>query len=81
VFDAAAVERFALSGGDDYELLFTIAAERVTEFEALRGDLEPACTRIGRITQRDPGQPVVQCLRGGRPVTVVTSGYDHFAGA
>lgn len=81
LFDAAAVERFALSGGDDYELLFTVAAGRVPEFEALCGNLEPACTCIGRMTQREPGQPVVQCLRGGRPVTVATSGYDHFAGA
>lgn len=81
LFDAAAVERFALSGGDDYELLFTVPAERASEFEALCGNLEPACTRIGRMTQRDAGQPVVQCLRGGRPVTVETSGYDHFAGA
>jgi thiamine-monophosphate kinase len=80
LFDAAAVERFALSGGDDYELLFTVAAERVPEFEALCRDVQPACTCIGRITQRAPGQPVVQCLRDGRAVTVAEAGYDHFSG-
>jgi thiamine-monophosphate kinase len=81
LFDAATVERFALSGGDDYELLFAVAAERVAEFEALCRNVEPACTRIGRIKQSAPGQPVVQCLRGGRPVTIAVAGYDHFSGA
>jgi thiamine-monophosphate kinase len=81
LFDPATVERLMLSGGDDYELLFTVPAGRALEFEARCRDTEPACTRIGRITQRDPGQPVVQCLRDGRAVTVAATGYDHFSGA
>lgn len=81
LFDAAASERFALLGGDDYELLFTVAAGRVPEFEALVQNTEPGCTRIGRITQRDPGQAVVQCLRDGRAVVVPATGYDHFSKA
>ncbi|MEQ1580502.1 MAG: thiamine-phosphate kinase [Steroidobacteraceae bacterium] len=81
LFDAATSERFALSGGDDYELLFTVSPERVAEFEARCRNVEPACTRIGRMTQRDPGQPAVQCRRDGRAVPVSLTGYDHFAGA
>lgn len=81
LFDAAAIERFVLAGGDDYELLFTVAPERVHEFEALCRHVEPVCTRIGRIVQRDSRQPMVQCLRDGREVAVARSGYDHFAGA
>jgi thiamine-monophosphate kinase len=67
-------ERLVLSGGDDYELLFTLP-------EAIAGDVEsmssPALPlhRIGRI---EAGRGV-RCLREGRPVTIVEGGYDHFA--
>jgi len=69
-----ACERFVLSGGDDYELLFTVPPERAEQLEA---DLRPLCplTRIGTI---EPGDRV-RCLRDGVETAVRGGGYDHFA--
>lgn len=69
-----ACERFVLSGGDDYELLFTVPPALAEQLEA---DLRPLCplTRIGAIESgRD-----VRCLRDGVATDVRGEGYDHFA--
>lgn len=81
VFDAPSAETFALTGGDDYELLFTVPAARVRDFEEACGTVEPRCTRIGRITQREAGGALVTCERAGQAVSVAAAGYDHFSGA
>jgi thiamine-monophosphate kinase len=74
VFDASACERFSLSGGDDYELLFTVPSERVIDVErAIASGVR--CTQIGRMV---PGSGVT-CFRAGQPVTIARTGYDHFA--
>jgi thiamine-monophosphate kinase len=66
-----------LSGGDDYELLFTAAPERRTELEALSRELKIALTCIGSI---QPGQARLEVRdRQGRAVTY-RGGFDHFAG-
>jgi thiamine-monophosphate kinase len=67
-------ERFVLFGGDDYELLFTVPAERAPALEAELSGLIPL-HRIGRM-EMDPG---VRCTRDGRPEDVHGGGYDHFA--
>jgi thiamine-monophosphate kinase len=71
---AAECERLVLSGGDDYELLFTLPPESAPEVEAL-ASRELPLHRIGRI-EAGTG---VQCRRDGRPVSLPTGGYDHFA--
>jgi len=67
-------EHFVLSGGDDYELLFTLPA---LDAGRLEHELGRACqiTRIGEIEQ---GRGV-RCERGGLAVEVAGRGYDHFA--
>jgi thiamine-monophosphate kinase len=67
-------ERLVLSGGDDYELLFTLPGTLAAEIEAMSSPALPL-HRIGRI---EAGRGV-QCRREGRPVTIVEGGYDHFA--
>jgi thiamine-monophosphate kinase len=65
-----------LSGGDDYELLFTAAPERRAQLEALSRELGIALTRIGGIT---PGQARLVVLdANGRPLAH-RGGFDHFA--
>ena len=62
----------ALTGGEDYELLFTSKEQDLQE----RPELKPAVTRIGVITVergikcRRPDAGLYQCSRGG---------FDHFA--
>ena len=71
---AADCERLVLSGGDDYELLFTLPEAFAVEAEAISSPALPL-HRIGRI---EAGRSV-RCRREGRPVTVAGGGYDHFA--
>jgi thiamine-monophosphate kinase len=68
-------ERLVLGGGDDYELLFTLPAERTSKRELAA--LE-ACCRVTRIGQIVPGTGV-RCLRRGAEVMAPAVGYDHFA--
>jgi thiamine-monophosphate kinase len=70
-----ACERFVLSGGDDYELLFTVPPAGSEQLEA---DLRPRfpLTRIGVIEEAGGG---VRCLRNGVETGVRGEGYDHFA--
>jgi thiamine-monophosphate kinase len=65
-----------LSGGDDYELLFTAAPERRSELEALAKELKIALTRIGRIEAGEPKLTVLDAR--GKPMPY-RGGFDHFA--
>jgi thiamine-monophosphate kinase len=65
----------ALSGGDDYELCFTVPPYRVQQLEA-RADLFQSCTQIGVIQE----QPGLRCVWGdGREFRPEIPGYQHFA--
>ena len=68
VFDTDAQRRFALSGGDDYELCFTAPADALPESGGVR------VTAIGRIVA---GEAIV-CRDAGRVVEYDDSGYRHF---
>jgi thiamine-monophosphate kinase len=72
LFEPQACLEFALTGGDDYELLFTVGPDRAQEIE--RAGLPTAVTRIGEIIEGNG----VSCTSGGRPVTIGRRGYDHF---
>ncbi|MBQ0798830.1 MAG: thiamine-phosphate kinase [Porticoccaceae bacterium] len=73
------MREWALSGGDDYELCFTVPPEKLDQLAALRaedgaGGL-PQITEIGELV---PGTGV-QCLdAAGNSVTLERSGYAHF---
>jgi thiamine-monophosphate kinase len=65
-----------LTGGEDYELCFTVAARNV---ERMTRELPPAewgYTAIGVLGQA-PGAVVT---RGGTVMDFSHSGFDHFAG-
>jgi thiamine-monophosphate kinase len=70
----AECERLVLFGGDDYELLFTVPAERAAAVEMGASDALPL-HRIGVIE----AGTAVRCERNGRPVDLRGEGYDHFA--
>lgn len=66
-----------LSGGDDYELLFTAARERRAELEALSRELGIALTRIGAIRK---GAPELAVLGADDGPMAYRRGFDHFGG-
>ena len=63
----------ALAGGDDYELAFTVPADRERLLAVAR--LEVPIARIG-IIEREPG---LRCLDPGGVPRPVPAGYEHFA--
>jgi thiamine-monophosphate kinase len=67
-FDLEAQRRFALAGGDDYELCFTVAPGAALPV----GNI--AATRIGTVTS---GEQLL-CQQDGELVPYVDSGYLHF---
>ncbi len=71
-------EQCFLSGGDDYELLFTVPAGRHEEVPVLSQRLGLALTCIGQINAGDARQLTV-LTRDGTPVEIARRGYDHFA--
>lgn len=68
-FDLNAQRRFALSGGDDYELCFTASADAsIVSGEVL-------VTAVGTVTN----QPGLICRDGDNVLQYIDSGYRHFS--
>jgi len=67
--------RLALTGGEDYELLFTAPGD--AEEASLARSLGLPVRRIGRVTE--PGTPLRILDPAGRPLRLEHPGYDHFA--
>ena len=66
----------ALGGGDDYELLFTAAAQDEGVVTALAAELGLRLTRIGEIVPAENGVAVLDA--NGLPVPLTRRGYAHF---
>ena len=66
-----------LSGGDDYELLFTAARERRKEIEALSRELGVPLTRVGTDRRAD-SRALAVLDAAGKPMQF-RGGFDHFA--
>ncbi|UAY97353.1 thiamine-phosphate kinase [Dickeya dadantii] len=67
--------RWALSGGEDYELCFTVPELNRGALEVAIGHLGARYTCIGQI---GPASEGLSFLRSGQPVTINLKGYDHF---
>ncbi len=62
---------YALSGGEDYELLFTVPPDKVRKLKALK----IGATEIGRVAR---GRAMTLVGADGRQTPLRPSGYDHF---
>jgi thiamine-monophosphate kinase len=62
---------YALSGGEDYELLFTAPPGRMKTLQALHIPV----TEIGTITT---GEKMILVNAAGRKTVLQPTGYDHF---
>jgi thiamine-monophosphate kinase len=75
VTDGESANRYALIGGDDYELCFTVAPqhrEQIKEFAEL---FDLPLTEVGRITA---GQGVSCLAANGETINFSQKGYQHF---
>lgn len=75
LFDEDECLQYALAGGDDYELLFSVAPANAAAARS-RSIAGTPVTRIGVMTT---GQGV-RCLLKGREYVAERAGYDHFSG-
>lgn len=75
-FDELAVRDFALAGGDDYELCFTVPPSLVAEVQTDLARLGCGATRIGRMVEGD-GVRVRDAH--GQWLETTHRGWDHFA--
>jgi thiamine-monophosphate kinase len=65
----------ALLGGDDYELCFTLAPDRLAEAQAIASELGVPLTQVGVIEQ---GSGVRCTGEDGETVAIPQSAYQHF---
>jgi thiamine-monophosphate kinase len=65
----------ALTGGDDYELLFTAHPEQRPAVQAIAAELDLPLTRIGKILE-EPGLLVLDA--DGREIKLGSTGWRHF---
>lgn len=68
------IVRWALSGGDDYELCFTVPESNVEHLERLIEQDKIAAVHIGEIIKGAD----VTCLNRGKVVKVDSAGFQHF---
>lgn len=68
--------RLAVSGGDDYELCFTVPAERGAELRAVTAGLDMPVTWVGTIE----AAPGLRWLGANGVEPPLRAGYSHFAG-
>lgn len=76
--DAALAQRCLLSGGDDYELAFSVPSARRKDVEALSARLGLPLTRIGSLRAGPAGELILRDA-AGQPMPVGQRGFDHFA--
>ncbi len=65
-----------LGGGDDYELLFSVASERANEVAALAIELDLPLTHIGKVIE---GEGVAVFAPDGSILEVERTGWNHLA--
>lgn len=72
--DEALLQHLVLSGGDDYELCFTIPEEKQIQFNKIIKEKNISVTCIGEIES----QPGVRCLLNNKEIELQGFGYEHF---
>ena len=68
--------QWALTGGDDYQLCFTVPRSKLSDFDAWLSSQHFSVTKIGKIMAIDHNQPEIKV--DGSPMPTVLGGYDHF---
>jgi thiamine-monophosphate kinase len=69
---------YALSGGDDYELCFTISPQKLAHLQQLWHTQDLPLTVIGEIVQHTPNTDRLTILHNNQPFHLHTKGFKHF---
>ena len=72
--DEALIIPLVLSGGDDYELCFTIPVSKQAEFEKVVKENAIFVTCIGEIVT----QSGIRCIKDNKEIDIQNTGYQHF---
>lgn len=72
----ADLQGLALTGGEDYELLFTVPSDKAAKLQALKESFDVPITEIGEVTERSDG--VIVIGPEGKPMELDSVGYEHF---
>lgn len=76
ITDSQLAAGLMLSGGDDYELCFTVAASKQNEFNSYIAENNLQVTCIGEIIK----EPILQCFDGtNTEMELREAGYQHFS--
>ena len=76
-YEQTQAEKFALTGGEDYELCFTVSEEKRKEMEQVLRSQGIKVTRIGQILPATSG---LNLLKNGKKMALPTHiGFDHFS--
>ncbi|MDY4163353.1 MAG: thiamine-phosphate kinase [Sutterella sp.] len=75
-----AQQEAALSGGDDYELVFTAPESARLRIEQAGLLTDTRLTRIGKVTEGITGDNLTVRTESGAVVSTAVGGFDHFAG-
>ena len=74
IYEPKKSQTFALSGGDDYELLFTAPAENLSKIMDISKEKDQKITHIGNITENKN----LECRKEGVTYEYQDEGYFHF---
>jgi len=66
----------ALGGGEDYELLFTVARGNVDLLNSIKNRFKTKVTHIGEVVE--PGEGITVLDNSGKRYVVQKKGFDHF---
>ena len=68
--------RYAVAGGDDYQLLFTANEDKAAILDNIANDLGVPITEIGRVVKRTDQDVVL--LEDGKPAVMKLKAFQHF---
>jgi len=68
--------RYAVAGGDDYQLLFTISPDKVAMLDNIATDLDIRLTEIGEVKPK--AEKGIFLTEDGKETNIRPKGYQHF---
>lgn len=68
-------QQYALNGGDDYELLFTVPVTKIHELDKIKNTSGISITQIGAVSEADG----LECILDNKKIEYDHGGYLHFS--